>query len=130
MEMKISDLLDRWTILMMKARMDPIAEQEIQAYNQEVSKILSTAHIKIASTFDLVNQIARLMEANAKIWVKESALRAGKDMGGRDVGMDLPTIGSTALEIREFNKLRLGAKHAIDKMFGQLPDMKIDHASQ
>jgi len=129
MEMKKSDLLDRWTILTMKARIDPAAKVEYGQYNEEVSKLLAVAPIKLMDPFLLIVMIVQLMEANAKIWAKESALRNGLSADGRDVA-PLAEIGKTALEIRELNKLRVSAKHEIDRLYGELPDVKVDHASQ
>jgi hypothetical protein len=128
--MKKSDVLDRWTILLMKAQKDPRAKAELEQYDQEVRSMLATAGIRVLSPFDLTRTIVLLMEANAKIWAKESALRAGSSSDGSDTGMTFQEIGVTALEIRELNKLRVGAKQAIDEMYGELPDVKVEHASQ
>jgi hypothetical protein len=117
MRMKQSDVMDRWTILLMKARVDQSAKAELEEYQREGNDIFSGTEWR-----QLLPWIMQLMEANAKIWVLESAIRNGKDMPAEEVGR-------RAIEIREYNKLRVAAKHSIDAWFGQSPDVKVDHAS-
>jgi hypothetical protein len=125
--MKQSDVLDRWTILMMKARADPGAGAELAEYHAEAYNIFTDladeAVAGHSGCFEkLILPAMRLMEANAKVWVLESAIRNGNDMPPEEVGR-------RAIEIREHNKLRVAAKREIDVLYNQTPDVKVDHAS-
>lgn len=126
MIMKKSDMLDRWTILLMKARQDEGAKQELIAYDQDVREVFLMA----SSWYGFPSLLAGLTEANAKIWVHESAMRAGRSADGSDTGLKLEEIGRRALVIRDLNKLRCESKQGIDVLFGEVPDKKVDHASQ
>ena len=81
---------------------------------------------------ELVKALVILMEGNAKTWVVEAAIRqeCPKDLAAGGPPPDLREIGRRALEIRSYNKIRCEAKAKIDEIFGDIPDRKIDHASQ
>lgn len=121
MEMKKSDILDRWTILIMKARLDVNAKLELDDCDLEVRSIVEKVGLYA---------LMQLMEANAKIWALEASIRQEyKDDSQSSSKLSLEEIGRRALQIREYNKLRIEAKTLIDVSFGQIPDKKIDHAS-
>lgn len=144
--MKVSDVLDRWTILKMKARYDEAAKKELSLYDAEVamllkseSKSLRPDEVGRTSSLTFFSAIAELMEANAKTWENESAIRNeyiqdpannANIRTGKEHAMSLEEIGKRALAIRTHNKQRIEAKARIDLLFGQIPDRKVDHASQ
>ncbi len=126
MEMKMSDILDRWTILRMKARFDEDARKELSLFDAEYIKMQSH---RMASTLNTLT--VDLMEANAKIWENEASIRkefSNDPTAGQD--LDLEEIGRRAIIIRNHNKLRIEAKVKIDKILGNFPDNKVNHASQ
>lgn len=129
MQMKISDLLDRWTILRMKARLDDSAKEELKAYTNEVVDFMDSETWRRHPAF-MIASLAQLAEANAKVWVCESAIRQEyANDPGCNGNLSLEEIGRRAIEIRGYNKLRIEAKQAIDTICGEVPDKKVDHAS-
>jgi len=128
MQVKKSDLCDRLTILRMKIKLDKKAEAEYKLFEKEVfSKVIP------AGGNPIVLLLLDLMEANAKTWENEAAIRKEytKDSSNTLIpDTSLSEIGRRAILIREHNKLRLKAKAEIDKMFNELSDTKVDHASQ
>lgn len=121
--MKKSDVLDRWTILRMKARLDESAAKELSDYEKEVNEMIRGQEAYNPEYADLISAMLTLMEHNAKIWVLESAIRSG-------ASMPLEEVGRRALQIRDENKGRVAAKCQIDAYFGEIADRKVDHASQ
>jgi len=144
MEMKVSDLLDRWTILRMKARYDDSAKKELIVFDQEVQKLFKAdlenyrpGEMPRTFTSTFLNALLSLQEANAKTWENESAIRNeyAKDPANTVKNFKseqeyLIEVGRKALAIRDYNKIRISAKNLIDKLFGQIPDVKVNHASQ
>lgn len=141
MQMKVSEVLDRWTILRMKARYDENAKKELALYDAEVIALISSDLASVqkgsaprACSHTFWSIILDLMEANAKTWENEAAIRKEYSndpaAGKKNVEQDLEEVGRRALAIRGFNKLRVEAKTKIDKLFGELPDLKVNHASQ
>lgn len=136
MQMKKSEVFDRWTILLMKARYSDTPKYELAQYNEEVKTIFSSV-IGICGPLrgdwfgGLMLPVMRLGEANAKTWEQEAAIRAENksDPSAQGKPLDLEEIGRRALLIRGHNKVRVESKWAIDEFFGELPDIKVDHAS-
>lgn len=127
--MKKSDILDRWTILLMKSRFDKDAQKELgEIY--AVAKGLVDDIFQNGGTGYVV-AIMQLMEANAKIWVLEASIRREYEDGLTKDDKDLPLdeVGRRCLEIRDHNKLRIEAKKLIETYFGGIPDNKVNHAS-
>lgn len=149
MEMKISDLLDRWTILKMKARFDESANKELLLFDNEYREL---AKKDIASampgetpktaSLTFISTLLELMESNAKIWELEAAIRQeyNSDPASRSMVVgssavertpaQYEAIGRRSIIIRDLNKIRVDAKKKIDQLFGQIPDIKVNHASQ
>lgn len=126
--MKNSDVLDRWTILNQKIRFTEAVKQEKETFDREVSKIIKDIDKKIL--FIVIEAIAELQEANAKIWLLESAVRKefSKDpTSAKELTRE--EIGDRAIMIRDFNKLRIHAKDKIDLLFSQTSDIKVNHLS-
>lgn len=136
MEMKVSDVLDRWTILKQKERIaqgrdgyDEI-RREFCAYELEVQKIIKECPCDV---YVLTSRIVELMEANAKIWENEAAIRKEFDNDPANSSVkddDYQEIGRRAIIIREYNSLRNEAKRKIDTIYSQPRDIKVNHASK
>ena len=126
--MKTSDILDRWTILRMKARFDDCAKTELKAYTDELAALAKSEAWRRHYMF-MTEAVVQLAEANGKIWVCEAAIRQEYNNDPARKDLSLEEIGRRALEIRGYNKLRVEAKQAIDTIFGDVPDKKVDHAS-
>ena len=76
MQMKRSDILDRWTILLMKSRLDPDAARELEGFFLEIPRIiLETKEWTTGDSTRFLVAVVGLMEANARIWENEAALR-------------------------------------------------------
>ena len=130
MIMKTSDFLDRLTILRMKARMDDAAKRELGEYLQELEELVLMDDWRTFQTEILV-EVMQLAEANAKIWLTEAAIRKEFPDDPSATGeLDLEEVGRRAILIRGYNRLRVEAKKAIDAIFDEEPDNKVDHASE
>lgn len=134
MRAKTSDILDRWTILRMKARYDKsgCAEQELKDYQLEIETLMRD-HGTLFRSFDFVSALLDLQESNAKVWENEAAIRkefSGDPANSKIDDEDLAEIGRRTLIIRGYNKIRVQAKTELDRMFGDTPDVKVDHASE
>lgn len=126
--MKKSEILDRWTILNMKVRLDERVLVEMNQYDQELQKIIDEATV---CPMPFIKTLCALQEANSKIWVLEASLRQEyKDDPSNTGEVTDVELGKRAKLIREHNKTRIKAKQEIDKMFGENQDFKVDHASQ
>ena len=137
MQMKVSDVLDRWTILKMKALYDQDAKKELAIFSSEVSTImLSIGGAAVSGSIQQINLltlVVDLAQANARIWENEAAIRKefeNDPAAGKDLEENLVEIGRRAKAIRGFNKLRVEAKTAIDALFGDIPDRKVQHGSE
>lgn len=128
MIMKNSDVLDRWTILIMKSRFNDQAKQELKAYDLEVAAIIK--RLEKQNQLPLLKAICELQEANSKIWVLEASIR--KEFKSDPLAiqhLSMEEVGKRAVQIRDFNSLRIAAKTNIDKIFKDIIDIKVDHAS-
>ena len=115
--MRMGDIADRWSILRMKIRFDKKLIPEFKKYDEVINKL-----------FDFkkgLSDLADLIEANAKIWVLEAAIRKEfkDDILSHDK-LSAEQIGFRILEIRPYNKRRLEAKDRIDIYYGNVPDKK------
>jgi hypothetical protein len=133
MDAKTSDVLDRFTILRMKKRFDNRVDPEYKEVEQEVFQNILQLPAG-AKTNDIVLLMLDLMEANAKTWENEAAIRRElpNDPSNTATVPDtaLSEIGRRTLIIRDHNKRRLVVKADVDKMFGQKSDVKVEHASE
>lgn len=126
--MKKSEILDRWTILNMKVRLDDRVRVEMSQYDQELQKIIDEATVY---QMLFIKTLCALQEANSKIWVLEASLRQEYKDDPLNTGEVTDVeLAKRAKLIREHNKTRIKAKQEIDKMFGESQDFKVDHASQ
>lgn len=136
-EMSPGEVFDRYTILRMKSVeiKDPALRSEVSKFSKEVERIFESD--LPTSRWSLTRFLLELMEANAKIWVLEAAIRQEirGDPQARVPGTpngDLPyeEVGRRTIVIRDYNRRRVAAKASIDKLFGVYPDVKVDHASE
>jgi hypothetical protein len=129
MKMKTSEFLDRLTILTMKSRFDEKSETEFMLYLKELETLIKTDQWNTFGNI-LILSLIELSEANAKIWVTESAIRKEFDTDPESKQeLDYDEIGKRAIMIREYNKIRLSARERIDQVFGEVSDTKVDHVS-
>ena len=136
---KKSDLIDRWLILIIKTKYDDNAKKELELYKKEVTDILYKNQDSVA-LYGIIESIVELMEANARTWENESAIRNEFEndpsnthlmVEGKKLTLEqLSEIGRRALLIRSYNRLRINAKKKIDVEFGDIPDTKVNHVSQ
>jgi len=128
MRMPWGDFFDRWTILLMKSRLDNDAGKELSKYDAELKRVMYEEDFDRAQ---LMCAVAQLAEANGKIWIVEASIRQEyKDDSEAQEELSLEEVGSRALRIRGYNKLRVEAKNRINMLFGDTPDNKVQHASQ
>jgi hypothetical protein len=115
MKMPISEIADRLSIAMLKkARAAADNQLEIDTLMNEVSKYT-----------DALSYVEKLLEINGKIWDLESDIRKGKE---NELGLE--EVGRRAIQIREFNKIRVGYKNEMVKKFEEgFEDIKMNHAS-
>jgi uncharacterized protein YxjI len=120
MKMPISEILDRYSIaILKKERAD--AENSI-----EINDLKSEIDNYIKNHGEFINQkIKDLIEVNGNIWDLESDIRKGKE---GDLGLE--EVGRRAIKIREYNKIRITHKNNIVDYFGEgYKDIKMNHVS-
>jgi hypothetical protein len=107
MKMPISEIIDRYTITLLKtARAPEDVSEEMGAYKKEIDRY---PHAKI--------YIDRLLEANSKIWDLETE-------GGREDTSDpsaetLIKMGKIAISVRHWNRIRNGVKADIVEKYSE-----------
>jgi ribosomal protein L7/L12 len=152
MEMKQSDILDRWTILRIKSKYDANAEKEMALFDKELTDLINKdcenarpGERPRVFSLTFMGLLCDLMEANSRIWENEAAIRNEYDKDpanvwggsapqggccGKTPGrLQLEEIGRRSMLIREYNAKRVKAKSQIDILFGKIPDVKINHIS-
>ena len=115
MKMPISEIADRLSIAMLKkARANAENQVEIDTLTAEVNQYLGA-----------VEYVEKLLDINGKIWDLESDIRKGKE-----AELGLEEVGRRAIQIREFNKIRVGYKNEMVKRYEEgFEDIKMNHAS-
>ena len=119
MKYPLSELVDRYTILLLKAYRlsnDPIVTNEVVKFRTAIDEF---EHPRIHEYIRL------LMDVNGAIWDLESDIRKGKE---GELGLE--EVGKRALKIRKLNNERIKIKNRISKTLGDFEESKIDHASQ
>lgn len=120
MKMPISEILDRYSIaILKKERANAENEKEIFDLENEIKNYKNINE-------DLIeNYIEKLIEINGKIWDLESDIRKGKE---GELGLE--EVGRRAIKIRENNKIRVGYKNEIVEFFEEgYKDIKMNHVS-
>ncbi len=115
MKMPISEVADRYSIALLK-------RERASADNQ---KEIDTLHEELITYKDSLEFVLKLKEVNGKIWDLESDIRKGKE-----AELGLEEVGRRAIAIRELNKIRVGYKNEMVKIYGEgFEDIKMNHAS-
>ena len=112
MEIQLSDLIDRYTILLLKAE---------RLQNEEINEELNECKGAIDKVVS--NWIETLYNINGQIWDLEADIRNGKE--GK---LGLEEVGHRALLIRDLNKKRIEMKNKIS--VNGFREIKIKHLSQ
>ena len=111
MKMPLSEIIDRYTITLLKSeRTDEDVSEELAAYKKELPDT------DIAQTF-----VDRMYEINGKIWETEGDIRKGADM-------PLDEVGRLAIRVRELNQIRNGIKGEIVDEFAEgFKEIKVNY---
>ncbi len=111
MKMPLSEIIDRYTITMLKS----------ERTNEDVNEELETYKKELPSSDEVENFITRMYEINGKIWNTEGDIRNGTDM-------PLEEVGRLALEVRDLNCVRNGIKAEIVDPFSEgFKEIKINY---
>ena len=112
MEMPLPDIMDRFSILILKWINGADVKMELMTYSKECP---------------MNNLFFDLLRANANIWKLEAAIRNGKEES-----ISLEEIGRRALAIRDTNRIRVEIKNKIEESVSGASnwEVKVDHASQ
>jgi len=120
MKMPISEILDRYSIaILKKERANANNELEINDLMGEIKNYLVKDN-EIISYY-----IENLILINGLIWDLESDIRKGNE----DI-LGFEEVGRRAIKIREYNKIRVGYKNEVVKIYNEgYADIKINHGS-
>jgi len=119
MEVPLSDMIDRYSILLLKKGRLPEDAKLTEEYARFASELGAYSDQKyIREHIDL------LVAVNGKIWDLESDIRKGKEGT-----LGLEEVGRRALLIRDLNAERIRLKNRIAERWGEFKEIKIDHAS-
>ena len=111
MKMPLSEIIDRYTITMLKS----------ERTNEDVNEELETYKKELHSSDEVEKFITRMYEINGKIWNTEGDIRNGTDM-------PLEEVGRLALEVRDLNCVRNGIKAEIVDTFSEgFKEIKINY---
>jgi len=121
MEMPLSEVLDRLSIL--KLKIERINEEhlkkELNAFNLAIQEFKSKG-IKVKDEW-----LQELYKVNSKIWDLEADIRKG---GENELGLE--EVGRRAIEIRNLNRERVAIKNKIIEETGSgFKDIKVNYAS-
>lgn len=115
MKMPISEIADRYSIALLK--------QERAGADNAME--IHTLHKELITYEGSLLFVTKLKEVNGKIWDLESDIRKGKE---NELGLE--EVGRRAIQIRELNKIRVGYKNEMVKIYGEgFEDIKMNHAS-
>jgi hypothetical protein len=98
--MTVSDILDRWTIALIKKHVGKLdMDAEIATYEKELASII------VVNPKEFGDWFARLLIANARVWVFESEIRFAKEGD-----YNIAEIARRALMTRQTNGERCAVK--------------------
>ena len=111
MKMPLSEIIDRYTITLLKSqRTEEDVAEELSAYKKEIPEGESVEIF-----------INRMYEINGKIWNTEGDIRSGVDM-------PLEEVGRLALIVRDLNQIRNGIKGEIVDEFAEgFKEIKVNY---
>ena len=111
MKMPLSEIIDRYTITLLKS----------QRTDEDVSEELSANKKEIPDGDSVNTFIDRMYEINGKIWDTEGDIRRGVDM-------PLEEVGRLALIVRDLNQIRNGIKGEIVDEFAEgFKEIKVNY---
>ena len=113
MKMPISEILDRYTITLLKSeRTSEDVSEELATYKKEIEKY---------GTDRVDTYVQRLYEVNGRIWDTEGDIRKGADL-------PLEEIGKLAIKVRDLNCERNGVKADVVEEFSEgFKEIKINY---
>ena len=128
MEMPIGEIFDRYTIVKLKFEKlkngTEIADQ-LKLYEREIELQINKLDLKKK---EVAKQLLKeLFRVNSIIWDLEQELRDGFEKN-----TSLGEIGKTAIEIRNYNGIRVRTKNEFYTLFDQtvFREIKINHISK
>lgn len=114
MEMPLSELIDRYSILVLKSER---TDQDVSLFLEEYKNNTPKEYNRYFKDLYDINKIC---------WDLEAAIRQG-----RDEELGLEEIGRRTIILRELNKIRVNIKNQITKKCNQGPkEIKVNHASE
>lgn len=130
MEMTTGEVVDRFTILIMKSEFCLESKKECEIYLSEIISLFEKMKDQ-GKKMCFISLVMKLMAINSKIWVTESSIRKEfkEDISSQEEELSLEEIGKRAIQIRDYNKTRVALKNEINTMFGSFCDKKVNHQS-
>jgi hypothetical protein len=124
MKMPISEIVDRYTITLIKSEnTDEDVFEELTKYKSEIDDYLKRDN-------SLLHYIAELKKANLTIWNLETEAHRRFDLDANSPLSDIQfsEIGKIALEVRKWNKKRNGIKYdLVEKYCEGFGEIKINY---
>lgn len=115
MEMPIAEVVDRYSILVLKMKRQPVTPSLTAEHDA------FKAQVDASTTQPLFLQ---LLDVNGRIWDLEGDIRQGKE---HQLGLE--EVGRRALAIRDLNRERIRIKNLIAQIVGGHIEVKHNHAS-
>lgn len=116
MNISIGDIVDRFTICMLKS-------ERLKLDNSKEIKLLSN---EMSQYHGLDESISNLYEINGRIWDLESDIRKGNE---KNLGLE--EIGRRALQIRDLNSKRIDIKNKVNSKYNEgFIEIKMNHGSE
>jgi len=112
MKYTVGDILDRYSILILYKRYTDTMDLELKKYEKEYKKLLDKG-----LPSDIIQDF---VDINSEIWNLEADIR-------NCVEMPLEELGLRAIQIREFNKVRVRLKNKVAKKYGGFQEANINH---
>lgn len=111
MKMPISEIIDRYTITLLKQEKgcEEDISEEVSAYKREIDRYSSSDSDSSLSDF-----VQRLKQANEKIWDLEVEGGRAQELEGN---LSYEKIGRVAVQVRYWNRVRNGIKAEIVEKF-------------
>ncbi len=128
MEMPLSEILDRHSILRLKLERlspqqkdaEPLINKEFAAYEAAIQQFRDRGVLIKSEWLDSLYYI------NGSVWHLEADIRQGKE-----AQLGLEEVGRRAILIRDWNKKRIAVKNLIAQETGLgFKEIKINHASE
>ena len=115
MKYPLSELIDRYSILLLKSERlpkDTVLEDQLIVFLDAIASY----------DFYSIPYIEEMKAINGRIWDLEAAIRQGQKLS-------MAEVGRRALAIRDINKERIALKNKIAAQLGEFEDIKVDHRS-